>query len=385
MYATLSFPAHHPQAVFTRSERIAANLAAIKAASIRHISFTLGVPGIYTLINPLTNDLRKVDSRSLVIEEDEGDLIVREAGSGTSFRFEFLFHEGHTCTFAAGTKGSELHSFARGVLKSEIEAAIGLGFIPPGNTLPITYFKIGGDVGRFHMKDGRHGCVIEQYMVGSEKFLKIVSLDPRHALARDGVQVGTYISTGLFRSMEIPEETEKLYGKSRIDQMVAFRTFVSGRMSGRTTRPIPEGKRVQVARKPPLFTLATSNGKVVSQQPAVKVEGQKPVTPQPMLKQPTTNLDPHTAGTYSVPDGEHRMIVKVGFWDRKDRIKVMSIDHGHTLAAQGVGIGTTISVKLVLDEGAIRSLRCNAHQARAAQQLALAEFIKMTLEASSVA
>lgn len=260
----------------TRTDKIAENRQAMKAAVARYLSFATGIPGSYELILSLTPDHRKVDSRTISIEEFGTDLIVTDGL--VSFPFQCLFHEAADCSFTGQMYSAlnELHSFIRRAAKDEIDSVCASMHKATTSVLPIPYFKVGGENGLFHMKDGRYNCVIQQYECDEHTYLKIVSLDKKHALAQAGVAVGTYIQTSIFKADDIAEDLEKVYGKTRTEHMLEFRAFVADRMqSRRKTLPIPDDvKAVKVETpKVPLFTLATKDGELVKPaEPALEIK-----------------------------------------------------------------------------------------------------------------
>lgn len=296
----------------TRSEKIAENRMVMQAAGEHYLRFATGILGSYRLIRSLAANDRKIDARTISIEENGADLFVSSKGGTLFFPFQWLFHDASACPFPDSQLGQEmreLHSFIRDVISSEIDSICATSAVASPLVLPITYFKIGGENGFFHMKDGRHGCVIQQYEWNDRKYLKIVSLEPKHSLARAGVIAGTYIRVESFKGVEIPGDFQKMRGEKRIEQMLAFRDFVAHRMEGRKALPIPAKVKEEKVedRKIPLFSLATKDGELVKPaHPLQEVGGSEGNQPEHTkakknIEYPQLN---HIAEIRSVPCGQ---------------------------------------------------------------------------------
>lgn len=359
----------------TRTDKIAENRQILQAAGEHYLSFATGTPGQYTLVESLAENDRKIKLHTISIEEISTGLIVGNGKDGF-FPFDWMFRDTANCLFANNAQGQtlrDMHAFIRRAANSEINSICASAGGAKTEVHPITYFAIGAENGLFHMKDGRHACVIQQYERDDHAYLKIVSLDKKHALAKAGVIAGTYIRIDCFKGVEIPKDFEKTRGKKRIEHMLAFRDFVAERMKGRARAlKIPTKTQevaVEVARTP-LLTLVASNGKSVEQAPTVT---------QTETGDAITDFVIGEVGKYSVADGKHEMVVSQDRQKKKLRITVEKIDPDHLLAHAGITVGTTVSAAVITSDAVLWTLRGNAHLKGVPEKIALVQFIREKL------
>jgi len=301
----------------TRSERIAENRQAMQAAEERYLSFAMGTPGRYTTIKSLSPDDRKVDVRTIIVAEFEGNMTIASSkNEDLRIPFDWLFRDA-ACPLPTDSFGqtlNDMHAFLRQVMESEID----------------------------------YVSAFQDFLAGRAKNRKIPP-NPENKEVRQIAKAPTLVlvtKNGLHAEQPAKPAPE-----------IKPAAHEAASNNGKLVESAPEAAHEEMA-----------NDKPAEREPKPSEDA----LPFSDFKLGASH------DHFYIDDGEGRLEFSQGRNDKKMRIKVEYIDPEHPLVAYGITAGLKIAVGLVDVPGAEGALRGQNHQG-IEEKCALAKFIREKL------